>query len=153
MRVKLLLVGKTDHPAIGALLEEYRKRLLHYISFETEIIPTTKAKSPLEQKAAEGPLILRKINPTDRVILLDELGKEASSVGFSDLLQRYMNTGTKRLVFVVGGAYGFSDEVKSRFRETLSLSKMTFSHQLVRLFFVEQLYRACTILKGEPYHH
>ncbi|MCC6838508.1 MAG: 23S rRNA (pseudouridine(1915)-N(3))-methyltransferase RlmH, partial [Bacteroidia bacterium] len=134
----------------------YEQRLKHYVSFETIVIPAlknTKALSVEQQKHKEAELLFKHIQSSDKLILLDENGKEYHSVGFSEFIQHQMNSGIKNLVFVVGGPYGFSDEVYKRANGKLSLSKMTFSHQMVRLFFVEQVYRAMTILKNEPYHH
>ena len=156
MNIKLLAIGKTDNKALQQLMDDYMKRLSFYIKFELEVIPDIKnAKnlSEAQQKEKEGELILSKLSPTDQLILLDENGKSFSSVGFSDELQRKMNSGIKTLVFVIGGPYGFSDAVYNKAQGKISLSAMTFSHQMVRLFFIEQLYRAFTILKGEPYHH
>ncbi|MCL6258919.1 23S rRNA (pseudouridine(1915)-N(3))-methyltransferase RlmH [Aquiflexum sp. TKW24L] len=156
MQIRLIAVGKTDHVAIQSLLEEYSKRLGFYIKFELEIIPdlkNSKNLSEASQKEKEGELILKKVQTSDELVLLDEQGKQYSSVDFSDYLQKKMNAGLKQLVFVIGGTYGFSAEVYQRANGKISLSKMTFSHQMVRVFFVEQLYRAFTILKNEPYHH
>jgi 23S rRNA (pseudouridine1915-N3)-methyltransferase len=156
MQIKLLAVGKTDHTAIQTLLDEYIKRLGFYIKFELEIIPDIKnAKNLSEaaQKEKEGELILKKVQASDELVLLDEQGKQYSSLDFSDYLQKKMNAGLKQLIFVIGGPYGFSESVYQRANGKISLSKMTFSHQMVRVFFVEQLYRAFTILKNEPYHH
>jgi 23S rRNA (pseudouridine1915-N3)-methyltransferase len=156
MQIRLLAIGKTDNQAIQSLIEEYQKRLGFYIKFEMEIIPDIKnAKSLNEsaQKEREGELLLKKLQPSDDLILLDENGKQFKSVEFSDFLQKKMNSGLKHLVFVIGGPYGFSESVYSRANGKISLSKMTFSHQMVRVFFMEQLYRAFTILKNEPYHH
>ena len=156
MTIKLLAIGKTDQKALQALIEEYQKRLGFYIKFEFEIIPDIKKVKNLtedQQKQKEGELILAKLNTTDVLILLDENGKQMDSVAFSNYLQKHMNSGIKQLVFVIGGPYGFSQEVYSKAQGKLSLSKMTFSHQMVRLFVVEQLYRAFTILRNEPYHH
>jgi 23S rRNA (pseudouridine1915-N3)-methyltransferase len=156
MQIRLIAVGKTDHVAIQTLLEEYSKRLGFYIKFELEIIPdlkNSKNLSEASQKEKEGELILKKVQTSDELVLLDEQGKQYSSVDFSDYLQKKMNAGLKQLIFVIGGPYGFSDEVYQRANGKISLSKMTFSHQMVRVFFVEQLYRAFTILKNEPYHH
>ncbi|RPA66468.1 23S rRNA (pseudouridine(1915)-N(3))-methyltransferase RlmH [Cyclobacteriaceae bacterium YHN15] len=156
MQIRLLAIGKTDNQAIQSLIEEYQKRLGFYIKFEMEIIPDIKnAKSLNEsaQKEREGELLLKKLQPSDDLILLDENGKQFRSVEFSDFLQKKMNSGLKHLVFVIGGPYGFSESVYSRANGKISLSKMTFSHQMVRVFFIEQLYRAFTILKNEPYHH
>ena len=156
MQIRLLAIGKTDNQAIQSLIEEYKKRLGFYIKFEMEIIPDIKnAKSYNESalKEREGEQILKKLQPSDDLILLDEYGKQFRSVEFSDFFQKKMNSGLKQLVFVIGGPYGFSESVYSRANEKISLSKMTFSHQMVRIFFMEQLYRAFTILKNEPYHH
>lgn len=156
MTITLITVGKTDNRQLQDLIEVYQERLKYYIKFELDVIPDIKnAKKLTEtlQKQKEGALILKKINPGDVMILLDEQGKQFTSVQFSDYLQKHMNSGVKRLVFVIGGPYGFSDEVYQKSNGKLSLSKMTFSHQMVRLFFVEQLYRGFTILKNEPYHH
>lgn len=156
MQIRLIAVGKTDHAAIQTLLEEYSKRLGFYVKFELEIIPdlkNSKNLSEASQKEKEGELILKKVQTSDELVLLDEQGKQYSSVDFSDYLQKKMNAGLKQLIFVIGGPYGFSAEVYQRANGKISLSKMTFSHQMVRVFFVEQLYRAFTILKNEPYHH
>jgi 23S rRNA (pseudouridine1915-N3)-methyltransferase len=156
MNIKLLAVGKTDDKNLQTLIENYQKRLSFYVKFDLEIIADIKnAKnlSEAQQKEKEGELILSKISPTDELILLDENGKTFSSVGFSEYLQKKMNSGIKTLVFVIGGPYGFSDAVYQKANGKVSLSEMTFSHQMVRLFIVEQLYRAFTILRNEPYHH
>ncbi len=156
MKITLILNGKTDDDYIVKGFTVYENRLKHYIAFETIVIPAlknTKALSIEQQKQKEGELILKNIQSPDKLILLDENGKEYHSVGFSEFVQQQMNSGIKNIVFVVGGPYGFSDEVYKRANGKISLSKMTFSHQMVRLFFVEQLYRAMTILKNEPYHH
>jgi 23S rRNA (pseudouridine1915-N3)-methyltransferase len=156
MQIKLLTVGKTDHPAIQQLIEEYAGRLTHYIRFELEVIPdlkNTKSLSELIQKEKEGDLILKKIQSSDELILLDERGKSFGSMEFSELVQKKMNSGLKQLVFVIGGPYGFSEPVYQRANAKISISKMTFSHQMIRPFFIEQLYRAFTILRNEPYHH
>ena len=156
MNIKLLAIGKTDNKALQQLMDDYMKRLSFYIKFELEVIPDIKnAKnlSEAQQKEKEGELILSKLSPTDQLILLDENGKTFSSVSFSDELQKKMNSGIKTLVFVIGGPYGFSQDVYSKAQGKVSLSAMTFSHQMVRLFFIEQVYRAMTILRGEPYHH
>lgn len=156
MTIKLLAIGKTDSKELQKLIEEYQKRLGFYIKFEFEIIPDLKNSKNLsqdKQKQKEGELILGKLNTTDILILLDENGKQMDSVSFSNYLQKHMNSGIKQLVFVIGGPYGFSPEVYEKAQGKLSLSKMTFSHQMVRLFVVEQLYRAFTILRNEPYHH
>lgn len=156
MNIKLITVGKTDSEHIMTGLELYTKRIERYIGFSIQMIPDlkkSKKRSELVQSDLEGKLILDCIQSSDFVVLLDEKGKEFRSVEFANFLQKRMNAGLKQLVFVIGGPYGFSDEVKKRCDSKLSLSKMTFSHQLVRVLFAEQLYRAFTILKGEPYHH
>lgn len=156
MKVKLLVIGKTDHKGLESLISEYDKRLQHYLKFELEVLPgikSTKNLSKNEQKEKEGAAILGKLHPTDLVVLLDENGKQYTSLNFASNIQKKMNSGVKQVVYIVGGPYGFSDAVYKRSVESMSLSKMTFSHQMVRLFFVEQLYRACTILRNEPYHH
>ncbi len=156
MTIKLVCIGKTDKKELESLISVYAKRLQHYIKFETEIIPDLKKVKNLDenqQKAKEGELILNGLQNSDFVVLLDEKGKQFTSEDFSEYLQKRMNTGLKQLVFVIGGPYGFSEEVYKRANSKISLSKMTFSHQMVRLFFTEQIYRAFTILKNEPYHH
>jgi 23S rRNA (pseudouridine1915-N3)-methyltransferase len=156
MNIKLLAIGKTDNKALQSLIDDYTKRLSFYIKFDLEIIPdikNVKNLSESQQKEKEGELILAKLAATDQLILLDEKGTTFSSLGFSDYLQKKMNSGAKTLVFVIGGPYGFSDEVYQKAQGKISLSLMTFSHQMVRLFFIEQLYRGFTILKNEPYHH
>jgi len=156
MNIKLLAIGKTDNKQLQALIDDYQKRLGFYVKFEFEIIPDLKKAKNLSedlQKQKEGELILNKLNPTDVLILLDENGKELDSVAFSNHLQKHMNSGIKRLVFVIGGPYGFSTDVYQKANGKLSFSKMTFSHQMIRLFVIEQLYRGFTILRNEPYHH
>ncbi|OFY85484.1 MAG: 23S rRNA (pseudouridine(1915)-N(3))-methyltransferase RlmH [Bacteroidetes bacterium RIFCSPLOWO2_12_FULL_35_15] len=156
MKITLLLNGKTEDDYIIKGFATYEQRLKHYISFETIVIPAlknTKALSIEQQKQKEGEMIFKQIQNSDKLILLDENGKEYNSVSFSEFIQQQMNSGIKNIVFVVGGPYGFSEEIYKRANGKISLSKMTFSHQMVRLFFVEQLYRAMTILKNEPYHH
>ncbi|MEO9893416.1 23S rRNA (pseudouridine(1915)-N(3))-methyltransferase RlmH [Aurantibacter sp.] len=156
MTIKLLAIGKTDNKELQTLIRTYENRLKHYIKFELEIIQDIKNSKNLsenQQKEKEGALILKKLNNTDVLILLDEKGKQFSSVDFSEYLQKKMNSGIKQLVFVIGGPYGFSQEIYQKAHGKISLSTMTFSHQMVRLFVVEQLYRAFTILKNEPYHH
>ena len=156
MNIRLLTIGKTDNKSLQTLIDDYTKRLSFYVKFDLEIIPdikNVKNLSEAQQKEKEGELILSKITPTDHLILLDENGKTFSSIGFSDFLQKKMNAGTKTLVFVIGGPYGFSETVYQKAQGKVSLSEMTFSHQMVRLFFIEQLYRGFTILKNEPYHH
>jgi len=147
---------KTDKKELEALIKIYADRLQHYIKFEFEIIPDLKKTKNLDenqQKKKEGELIFSGIQNSDFIVLLDENGKQFSSESFSEYIQKRMNTGLKRLIFVIGGPYGFSEELYKRADAKISLSKMTFSHQMVRLFFTEQLYRAFTILKNEPYHH
>lgn len=156
MNIRILVVSRTDIPYISEGIEVYTKRLKHYINFEIEVIPALKDQkgaSPNDIKEREGALILKKLEGADRVILLDEHGMEYTSVGFSRFIQKQMNAGTRNLVFVVGGAYGFSPAVYATAHDKISLSQMTFNHQMVRLFFVEQLYRAFTILNHEPYHN
>jgi len=156
MKITLILNGKTEDDYIIKGFSIYEQRLKHYIPFETIILPAlknTKGISIEQQKQKEGELILKTIQSSDRMILLDENGKEFSSISFSGYIQQQMNSGIKNIVFVVGGPYGFSEEIYKRANAKISLSKMTFSHQMVRLFIVEQLYRAMTILKNEPYHH
>lgn len=156
MTIKLLVVGKTDVSILEKIIEDYKKRIRFYIKFEIETIPdlkNTKNISQEEQKNKEGVLLLKQIAENDFLVLLDERGKEYTSLEFSTQLQKIMNTGVKQCVFVIGGPYGFSKQVYQRANSTCSLSKMTFSHQIIRLFFVEQLYRAFTILNNEPYHH
>lgn len=156
MKITLLAIGKTDSKHLQALIEEYTKRLGHYVSFTSEIIPdikNVKNLSESQQKNAEGQQLLKRISNSDALVLLDENGKTFDSVAFSEYLQKKMNSGLKNLVFVIGGPYGFSDEIYARANGKISLSLMTFSHQMVRLFFIEQLYRGFTILKNEPYHH
>ena len=155
MKVTLLVVGKTTDSHIDALIQEYQKRLTHYLPFALQVIPelkNTKALSSEQQKQAEGDLILKAVTANTDLILLDEHGQEFRSIEFADYLQKRMSSG-RDVVFVVGGPYGFADTVYQRANGKISLSKMTFSHQMVRLFFVEQSYRAMTILRGEPYHH
>ncbi len=156
MKIKLVAIGKTDDKNLQILIEAYQNRLKHYISFEIDVIAdikNIKNLSEAQQKEKEGELILKKLAPTDLLILLDEKGTAFSSVIFSEYLQKKMNSGIKQLVLVIGGPYGFSEAVYKHAQGKISLSKMTFSHQMIRLFVVEQLYRAFTILKNEPYHH
>jgi 23S rRNA (pseudouridine1915-N3)-methyltransferase len=156
MKITLIAIGKTDNRHLIALMEDYSKRLGHYVSFEMEIVPDIKnAKNLSEplQKKAEGDEILKRVSTADILILLDENGKTYASEKFAEFLQKKMNSGLKNLVFVIGGPYGFSEEIYHRANGKLSLSSMTFSHQMVRLFFIEQIYRAFTILRNEPYHH
>lgn len=155
MKITLLVVGKTTSAQVESLIQEYQKRLTHYLPFALQVIPelkNTKALTPDQQKQAEGELILRAVAQSADLVLLDEHGKEFRSIEFADYMQKKMSSG-RDVVFVVGGPYGFSEAVYQRANGKISLSKMTFSHQIVRLFFVEQIYRAMTILRGEPYHH
>ncbi len=156
MKIKLIVIGKTIKPYLKEGEAEYDKRMKHYIGFEELVIPELKNASKLsvnEIKIKEGQLILSKLEKSDTVVLLDEKGRDFTSEEFSGFLQKKMNSGLKQLVFIVGGAYGYSEDVYQRGNQKISLSKMTFSHQMVRMIFKEQLYRAFTILKGEPYHH
>ncbi|MBO0341279.1 MAG: 23S rRNA (pseudouridine(1915)-N(3))-methyltransferase RlmH [Bacteroidota bacterium] len=156
MQITLIAIGKTDKAELEELITVYKKRLKHYIKFQLEVIPDIKNRKNLsetQQKEKEGELILAQLQPTDTLILLDEKGKQYTSVEFARFLQKKMNSGIKNLVFVIGGPYGFSDAVYAKSSGKVSLSKMTFSHQMVRLFIVEQIYRGFTILRNEPYHH
>ena len=156
MEIKLLTVGKTDVAWVKEGLDLYGSRLRHYVPFTVSEIPELKKVSALSQaqiKEKEGELILKNVGLQDVLVLLDEHGHEYRSMEFAEHLQKLMARGAKTLVFAIGGAYGFSEEVYARSHERISLSRMTFSHQMVRTIFAEQLYRAFTILKGEPYHH
>lgn len=156
MEIKLIAIGKTDRTELDQLIKIYQKRLVYYIQFSFEIIPNLRNSKNLSQKLQkqeEGKLILNKVSNTDHLILLDENGKEMNSIVFSKFLQKHMNSGIKRLVLVIGGPYGFSDAVYQKASYKLALSKMTFSHQMIRLFTIEQLYRGFSILRNEPYHH
>jgi len=156
MNIRLIAIGKTDNKNLQSLIDEYTKRLSFYVKFDLEVIPdikNVKNLSEAQQKEKEGELILAKINTTDHLIVLDENGKTFNSIGFSDYLQKKMNASTKQLIFLIGGPYGFSEEIYQRANEKISLSEMTFSHQMIRFIFIEQLYRAMTILRHEPYHH
>ncbi len=156
MKTALLVVGKTNEQYFIRAIDEYVQRIKHYTGFEVEIIPelkNTKNLTEQQQKDKEGELIMKSLSTNDFVVLLDEHGREMRSVEFADWMRGKMNTIGKRLVFVIGGPYGFSEEVYRRADGKMSLSKMTFSHQMVRLIFVEQLYRALSILAGSPYHH
>ena len=155
MRINLLVVGKTTDGRIVSLIDDYQNRLKHYIPFSIEVLPelrNAKSLSEEQQKTAEGEMILKAVSAAEEMILLDEHGREFRSVEFSEYLQKKMSAG-RDIVFVVGGPYGFSEAIYARANGKISLSKMTFSHQMVRLFFVEQIYRAMTILRHEPYHH
>ncbi|MCE5177592.1 MAG: 23S rRNA (pseudouridine(1915)-N(3))-methyltransferase RlmH [Porphyromonadaceae bacterium] len=156
MKIILLSVGKTDNKQFAQLLDEYRKRVNFYIPFETQIVPDIKNRkniSEKEQKTLEGNLLFKSLLSTDYVVLLDDKGKQFSSVEFAGYLEKKSHTVPKRLVFMIGGPYGFSQEIYDAANEKISLSKMTYTHQMVRLIFTEQLYRAMTILHNEPYHH
>lgn len=156
MEITLLTVGKTSTSYIQTGIDEYCKRLRRYVPFSMKSLPdikNTRKLSEEQQKTAEGNLILSELTSADHVVLLDERGDLLTSREFSQFLQKGMASGRKRIVFVVGGPYGFSPEVYSRADSKISFSKMTFSHEMIRLFFTEQVYRAMTILKGEPYHH
>lgn len=156
MNIELIVVGKTDMREVEALVTMYSQRLNHYVRFAITTIAdvrNTKKLSEAEQKRLEGEAILKLISDSDHLTLLDEHGAEYRSIEFANILQRRMLSGTKRLVFVIGGPYGFTDAVYQRANSKISLSKMTFSHQIVRAIFTEQLYRAFTILRNEPYHH
>ena len=156
MKGLLIMVGKTTDKRFDTIIQEYVERINHYIPFSVEVVPelkNTKGLSPNEQKEREGEQIQRSLQAGDYVVLLDEHGSERSSMDFAAWMQKKMAAGPKRLVFIVGGPYGFSETIHKRGNEKVSLSKMTLSHQMVRMFFVEQIYRAMTILSGEPYHH
>lgn len=156
MKGVLIVVGKTTDKRFEAIINEYVERICHYIPFAVEVIPelkNTKGLSQNEQKQREGELILKSLQAGDYVVLLDEHGSERTSMDFAAWMQKKMSAGPKRLVFIIGGPYGFSDALHRRGNEEVSLSRMTLSHQMARMFFVEQIYRAMTILNGEPYHH
>lgn len=156
MKLILLVIGKTTDAHIQAIIDDYASRLVHYVPFSLEVIPelrNTKALSAEQQKAQEAELIKRQMQAGDYLILLDEHGAERRSVDFAGWMQKRMNSGARRLLFVVGGPYGFAPSIHQLAKEEISLSQMTFSHQLIRALFVEQLYRSMTILRGEPYHH
>ena len=156
MKGVLIVVGKTTDKRFEAIIGEYVERICHYIPFAVEVIPelkNTKGLSQNEQKEREGELILKSLQTGDYVVLLDEHGSERTSMEFASWMQKKMAAGPKRLVFIIGGPYGFSEAMHKRGNEEISLSRMTLSHQMVRIFFVEQIYRAMTILSGEPYHH
>ena len=156
MKIYLYVIGKTSEAYLTTGINEYNKRLGKYVKFDLKVLPDIKNAASLsepELKLREGEVFLKKINPTDIVVLLDERGKEHTSEQFAEFIQHQMNYGGGDLVFVIGGAYGFSNAMYERANSKMSLSKMTFSHQMVRLLFIEQLYRGFTIIKGEPYHH
>jgi len=156
MKIQLIVIGKTNQEFVQKGLDEFCARLKHYIPFELEVIPdikNTKSLSFEQQKEREGELILKAFQPGDFIVLLDEKGKEFTSLKFAEYLEKKTHTVSKRLVFIIGGPYGFSQKVYETTHEKIALSKMTFSHQMIRLIFVEQVYRAMTILSNEPYHH
>jgi len=156
VKVSLYLIGKTDEGFVKTAVDLFEKRLKHYLPFSIITLPDIKNAgkiSQLELKTKEGELLLKQFNNADLVILLDDKGKQFTSVEFAAYFQQQMNSGVKNLCFVIGGAFGFSDAVYARANSKLSLSKMTFTHQMIRILFVEQCYRAMTILKGESYHH
>lgn len=156
MKLLLLVIGKTTDHHLQVLIDDYVSRLEHYVPFSLDVIPelkSTKALTPEQQKTMEAELIKKQLQTGDHVVLLDEHGTERRSVDFASWLQKRMNIGARRIVFIVGGPYGFDASIHELAKEEISLSQMTFSHQLIRLLFVEQLYRSCTILRGEPYHH
>jgi 23S rRNA (pseudouridine1915-N3)-methyltransferase len=155
MKTELILVGRTVSKEFTHIINDYSERITHYMPFGITVIPelkNTKSLTEEQQKVAEGELILRQLQPSDTVVLLDEHGREPRSIELAQWLEKKQQT-ARKLVFVIGGPYGFSQAVYQRANEQLSLSRLTFSHQMVRAIFVEQLYRACTIIKGEPYHH
>lgn len=156
MKVNLILVGKTTDKTFQSIIDDYSERVKHYTPFEVTVIPelkNTKSLSQEQQKQMEGEQILRQLQESDHVVLLDEHGQELRSIEFATWISKKQQAVSRRLVFVIGGPYGFSPTIYQRANEKLSLSKMTFSHQMVRMIFIEQLYRAFTILKGEQYHH
>ena len=156
MQIELIVVGKTDSKEVASLVEMYAKRINHYCKFAITILPdlrNTKSLSSRQQNKSEGERILALLTESDYVVLLDERGKEFRSMNFAEWVEKRMTSGLKRLVFVIGGPYGFSEEVYARANGQISLSRMTFSHQIVRAIFAEQIYRAFTILNNEPYHH
>ena len=154
MNIKLVVIGETNNKNLKVLIDHYTHKLNHYIKFDLIIIKDPKKKLPESiQIQKEGEKILSSLKKNEFIILLDENGEHKSSVGFSKFIQKKLNSGMKTLTFVIGGPYGFSKEIKSMSNYQLSLSKMTFSHEMIRLFFTEQLYRAFSILKNEPYHH
>lgn len=155
MKTALILIGKTQNKHFVAGINDYAERIGHYMPFEIKVIPelkNTKSLTEDQQKQKEGELLLKQLQPADTLVLLDEHGAEYRSIEFASWLQSKQQT-ARRLVFAIGGPYGFSPDVYARANEKISLSRMTFSHQMVRLIFTEQIYRACTIIKGEPYHH
>lgn len=156
MEIQLICIGKTDDIELRKLISNYENRLKHYVKFNFLFLPDlkdTKNLSQEQQKTKEAHLIEKQLKTSDVVVLLDENGKQFSSVNFSEFLNKKMNSGCKRLVFIIGGPFGFAKTLRQKYTVKISLSKMTFSHQMIRLIFIEQLYRANTILRNEPYHH
>lgn len=156
MQITVIAIGKTDRTELEQLMAVYTKRLNHYVKFEIVLIPDIRNRKNLsedQQREKEGELLLAQLGPTDTLVLMDERGTQYSSMDFAQYLQKKMNSGIKNLVLAIGGPYGFSEAVYARSTGKIGLSKMTFSHQMVRLFLLEQLYRAFTILRNEPYHH
>ena len=156
MKIKVICMGKTNHVSLRDWLPEYQKRLSHYVKFEWVELPkfkNTKNLSESVQKEEEEKRVFKQLNSQDVLVLFDEVGSQYTSKGMANFLQKRMNAGTKNLIFVIGGPYGFSDEIYKRAQYKISLSAMTFSHQMVRIFVAEQLYRAFSILNNEPYHH
>lgn len=156
MKITLLVVGKTTTGYLKPGIDDYTSRLNHYVSFDIQYVQdakNTRSQSEQQQKQLEGKSIIASLDKGDYVVLLDERGREMTSLQFSEYIQKRLSSGARRVVFVIGGPYGFSDEVYGRANDKLSLSKLTFSHEMVRVIFAEQLYRAFTILNHEPYHH
>lgn len=156
MKIALLMIGKTDARYFAEAIDEYRQRLTHYVPFEMQVIPdikNAKSLSESQQKEREGDMLLKALQAGDYIVLLDERGKGMTSKQFASYLEKKMGSVSRRLVFIIGGPYGFSEALYKIANEKLSLSQMTFSHQMIRLLFIEQIYRAMTILNGEPYHH
>lgn len=156
MKIVLLSVGKTDNKLFNEIVDEYKKRINHYISFEIVYLQDLKNRKSIseeEQKVQEGEKLLKIFDPSDYIVLLDDKGRNYSSVEFAGFIEKKMHTVPKRLLFLIGGPYGFSKEIYNIAKEKISLSKLTFTHQMVRMIFTEQLYRAMTILNNEPYHH
>ena len=156
MKIALLMIGKTDARYFAEAIDEYRQRLTHYVPFEMQVIPdikNAKSLSESQQKEREGEMLLKALQAGDYIVLLDERGKEMTSKQFASYLEKKMGSVSRRLVFIIGGPYGFSEALYKIANEKLSLSQMTFSHQMIRLIFAEQIYRAQTILHHEPYHH
>lgn len=156
MKTELWVIGKTNEPYLEQGIGLYRKRMKHYLPFKTEVLPDIRGGGRLgteQLKIKEGEMVLHKLRPNDLLVLLDERGRQFTSEGFAEYLQRQLNGPHRRLVFLIGGAWGFSNALYQRANDRLALSQMTFSHQMIRLFFLEQLFRAMTILRNEPYHN